>query len=342
MRNNRYRLHLPTSSTDFICMDEVDIAKPSAKAMEWLSLVRDGSTGDIVNGYVYHGASIRWVPVILERENLSRDTKNQVWKGMISRICSFARWDDGKPRWTFLLDAYYDIASYLDILHEKECQYIIRAKRNRIWVDVDTGEEKKLKDFKEWMHEVKLPWREYSLFLQVVQYPEFTEPMRVLSKRKDRNAHITYFKRWEIEQVFKTMKQEFDLEKVRVQTLTILDNTVAIIQLAIALSNAVFNERVNMKTGEKYQIRNDFRRTSLFVDMRQFEKLFARFSWRNGLTMNRNSIATFISETLKTSYKYPRKSSKEKPRKKQGDPNPRDLAQMRLFTMKDLRKSGED
>lgn len=332
---------------DFICMDEVDIAKPSAKAMEWLSLVRDGSTGNIVSGYVYHGASIRGIPVILEREDLNVDTKNQVWKGMMDRICSFARWEDGKPRWTFLLDAYYDIASYLDILHEKSCHYIIRAKRNRIWIDVRTGEERKLKDFNEWIHEVRLPGREYALYLHVKKYPEFQEPMRVLSSRKDiivwtNDFCSLYFKRWEIEQVFKTMKQEFDLEKVRVQTLTVLDNTVAIIQLAVAFSNAVFNERVNMKTGERYQQKNDFRRTTLFVNMRQFEQLFSRFVWRNGLTMNRNSIVTFISETLKISYKYNKKKWWKKSPKKRGDPNPRDLAQMRLFTMKDLRKSGED
>lgn len=134
----------------------------------------------------------------------------------------------------------------------------------------------------------------------------------------------TYFKRWEIEQVFKTMKQEFNLEKVRVLSLRILDNTVAIIQLAVALSNAVFNAK------------NDFRHTKLFVDMKRFDKAFYRFTWLNGLTMNRNSIITFISETLKTSYKY-----KKKPPKKQGDPNPPDSSQLRLFKDKDLRKSGE-
>jgi hypothetical protein len=83
-------------------------------------------------------------------------------------------------------------------------------------------------------------------------------------------------------------------------------------------------------------MKNDFRRTTLFVDMRQFEQLFSRFTWRNGLTMNRNSIITFISETLKTSHKY-----KKKPPKKRRDPNPRDSVQLRLFTGKDLRKSGE-
>jgi hypothetical protein len=129
--------------------------------------------------------------------------------------------------------------------------------------------------------------------------------MRVLSNKADPEICKTYFKRWEIEQVFKTMKQEFDLEKVRVLSLKILDNTVAIIQLAVALSNAVFNAK------------NDFRHARLFTDIQQFDKAFYRFTWLHGLTMNRNSIITFISETLKTSYKY-----KKKPSKKREDPNP--------------------
>lgn len=72
--------------------------------------------------------------------------------------------------------------------------------------------------------------------------------MRVMSDALTPEMCQTYFKRWEIEQVFKTLKQEFDLEKIRAQSLRIIDNTVAIIQLAVALSNSVFNERVNMKT----------------------------------------------------------------------------------------------
>lgn len=322
---------------DFICMDEVDIAKPCAEKMEWLTSVRDGSTGAIVSGYLFHGASIRWVPVILEREDLGRDTKNQVWKGMVERILKYSRWRDGKPRWTFLLDAGYDVASYLDFLEERKCHFIIRAKRDRIWIDVKTGEKRKLKEFEEWIHEVRLPEREYSLYLEIKKNDKFEEPMRVMSDALTPEMCQTYFKRWEIEQVFKTLKQEFDLEKIRAQSLRIIDNTVAIIQLAVALSNSVFNERVNMKTWERKEQKNDFRRTTLFVDMKQFERLFSQFAWRHGLTMNRNSIITFISDTLKTSYKY-----KKKPSKKRGDTNPRDCAQMRLFTLKDLRKRGED
>ena len=152
--------------------------------------------------------------------------------------------------------------------------------------------------------------------------------MRVISDKADPDMCKTYFKRWEIEQVFKTMKQEFDLEKIRVLSLRVLENTVAIVQLAVALSNAVFNA--------KNDTRNDFRRTSLFTDAVKFEREYEKFAKRNGLTLNRNSIVTFISETLKTSYKYSKKT-----REKRGDPNPKDSSQLRLFTAKELRKSGE-
>jgi hypothetical protein len=32
------------------------------------------------------------------------------------------------------MDAYYEIASYLDILMKKELSFIIRARRDRIWM----------------------------------------------------------------------------------------------------------------------------------------------------------------------------------------------------------------
>jgi len=106
------------------------------------------------------------------------------------------------------------------------------------------------------------------LYLQVKQNPKFKEPLRVISNRADPEMYKTYFRRWEIEQVFKTMKQEFDLEKIRVLSLRVLENTVAIVQLAVALSNTVFNAR------------NDFRRTSLFTDVKQFEREYAKFAKR--------------------------------------------------------------
>lgn len=38
------------------------------------------------------------------------------------------------PNGIYLMDAYYEIASYLDLLMEKKLSFVIRARRDRIWL----------------------------------------------------------------------------------------------------------------------------------------------------------------------------------------------------------------
>ena len=306
------------TDSDFICMDEVYVAKPCARTMEWLSRVRDGSTGAIVNGYLFHGASIRGIPVVLEREDLGKDTKWLIFNRIMDRILSYS-----KKQGTFLLDAGYDIASYLDSLTNKWCTFIIRAKKNRILWDPITNTYRKMKDFPVGIHRVQLPKKKkedrYDLFLHVTKHEKFTEPMRVITNIADPHASSTYFRRWEIERIFKTMKQEFEMEKIRTQSLAILDNTIATIQLAVALSNACFNSDTKL---------DDLRWTRLFRVGKEFTKKFEKFTRRLGLTMNRNSIITFISHCLEQLYKRPKKDPR-----KHINRNPLDSVQQRLFTV---------
>ena len=53
--------------------------------------------------------------------------------------------------------------------------------------------------------------------------------MRILSNSKEVNVS-EYSKRWEIESIFKTMKQEFELEKIQTSSLIVFKNLVASIQ----------------------------------------------------------------------------------------------------------------
>ena len=308
-----FHLVWEVEDTDFICMDEVDIAKPCAEKMEWLSLVRDGSTWEIVNGYLFHGVSIHGVPVILERENLEKETKGMIFKRIVNRIISHT-----KGCWIFLLDAYYDIASYFDCLVQRKCKFIVRAKRNRILFDPSSQTYKKMKDFPVGIHTIRLPKKEYNLFLHVVKSEKYPEPMRVITNTDNPQACRTYFKRWEIEQVFKTMKQEFGMEEIRTQSLAMLDNVIATIQLVVGISNACFNSQ---------STQNTFRWTKLFRVGKEFQKKFDTFTRRNGLTMNRNSIVTFISFTLERLYKWPPRNPNRRINR-----NPLDSAQQRLFT----------
>jgi len=62
---------------DFFCFDTVDVNKNSAKKMEGLKKVRDATRDTYWNGYVFHGVSIKWIPLLLERERIKKDEKDK-------------------------------------------------------------------------------------------------------------------------------------------------------------------------------------------------------------------------------------------------------------------------
>jgi hypothetical protein len=58
--------------------------------------------------------------------------------------------------------------------------------------------------------------------------------------RKEKNTE-RYLKRWEIERIFKTWKQEFDFEKIWTQDIQKTDNLVYLVQLCIWISSYIYN-----------------------------------------------------------------------------------------------------
>jgi len=49
-----------------------------------------------------------------------------------------------------------------------------------------------------------------------------------------------YLKRWEIERIFKSGKQEFELEKIGTTSKQKIDNLIAIVQLCLGISAYVY------------------------------------------------------------------------------------------------------
>jgi len=303
---------------DYICIDEVDIAKPSAKKMQWISKVRDWSTWKIVSWYVFHWVSIRWIPVILEQEDLANKFKSQYFWSIIDRVLSYS-----KRRWIFVLDAWYDIASYMEFLNKRKANYIIRAKKDRWYFDIKNDKKMKLKEFSDWIYEVKIEKVEKTVFLHVKTNPKYDEPIRILSNISDIDT-AEYQRRWEIEQIFKTMKQEFEIEKIWTSNLQVLKNTIATVQLAVAISRVVYNQT------------NSFREHQSLVVSKRFMNRFEKFTKSEWITMNSNSIIKFISFWLQKLYKTTKKPNQNYINKNTGI-----SSQMSLFTVWDLWKSGE-
>jgi hypothetical protein len=84
------------------------------------------------------------------------------------------------------------------------------------------------------------------IYFYVKQFEGYNAPMRMYANSDDRDVE-EYKKRWEIECIFKTMKQEYQMEKIQVQSLQVLQNIVATIQMAVAFSHDLYGIQIHHK-----------------------------------------------------------------------------------------------
>ncbi len=305
---------------DYICMDEVDIAKPSAKLMEWIYRVHDSSEKKVVNWFLFHWISIRWIPVILQQQDIKNHVKNQYFWDIIKRLLTYT-----KKKWTIVLDAWYDIKTYMSFLLEQWTNFIVRAKRERFLYDEKWNKLWKMKSFKEWIYEVYLKQDDNSLtkvYFYVKQFEKYDTPMRIYSNTNDRNVE-EYKKRWEIETIFKTMKQEYWMEQIQAWSLQVLNNMIATIQMAVAFATHLYWIQ------HKKESKTFFKCDTFLI------KKFERFHWREWWKMNPNMYIRFLSEYVKTWFKKKSKRTS----KKHINTEPLESSQQRLFSMRALWKT---
>lgn len=306
---------------DYICIDEVDIAKPSAKLMEWIYKVWDSSEKKTVSWFLFHWVSIRWIPVIMQQEDIENYTKNWYFWEIINRLLKYT-----KKKWTLVLDAWYDMRSYMRFLLSKNTNFIVRAKRERLLYDENWDKIKKMSEFSDWIHEVYLKHDDNTLskiYFYVKQSPWYDSPMRIYSDTNDRDI-LEYKKRWEIECIFKRMKQEYEMEKIQAWSLQVLRNIVATIQMAVAFATDMYGWQ-HQKTSKTF-----FKCDKFLI------RKFKKFHWREWWKMNPNMYIRFLSEYVWDSFKKKQKRSY----KKHINTEPKDSAQQRLFSFKSLWKTG--
>lgn len=307
---------------DYICVDEVDMAKPCAKVMQWIHKIHDSSQKRIVNGFLFHCISIRWIPVIMEQEDLRNKTKNEYFWKIILRLKKYTKW-----KGTLLLDAWYDAKSYMRFLQDEKLHFIIRAKRERILYNKQWESIWKMKKFPEGIHEVYLKQADNTLtkiYLYVKQFPGYKTPLRIYSNTQDRDI-LEYKKRWEIENIFKTMKQEYGMEEIQAGSLQVMNNLVATIQMAVAFAHHLYG--IQEKHQGKWILKCD----------RYMIQRWEKFHWREWGKMNPNMFIRFLAELVQSLYKNKRKTI----HKKFINTQPPESSQQRLFSMKKLWKTRE-
>ena len=275
---------------NFFCFDTVDTNKNSAKKMEWLKPVRDGSKWSIWNGFTWHCVSIKSIPLFFKRERIKENDKDitikmEVFEEQVSKILNiFWAW------YWILADRWYDDFKKFKLLIELWFFFCIRLKTNRN-IEILDWENKwkimKIWDLDEWNYTVRIDWIQQNLYVFVKLLKWFKIPIRVISNVFDEKNIEKYLERWEIERIFKTWKQEFNFEKIWTKSVQKTENLVYLVQLCLWISAYIFNQ-LNPKFGFT-QEKNET------VSCKKMSKKISPFLKKKGLNLNRNSITSFIA-----------------------------------------------
>jgi len=273
-----------------IAYDLSDINKDSAKEMEKIRRVFDGSKRKTCNGYTFHGVGINHMLIKAEIHDGDRTFLPQIRKRIVTEISGKL---DKKGIWVF--DRGNDDKQFFHFLRsELKVNFIARLKENRQVVVKKTGDIIQVKNLKAGQYDVHLMDRNNNkantenLYRLVIQnHLEDKEPIRLLTtllkKRFSKDNIVTmYLERWGIECGFKRVKGKFGLEKIRVLKHQVFLNLIALTLFSLIVSTLVF-QRIQKMNHE------------LIAEVLLMYKRFIR---KKSLSSNLDSFISFIQSVL--------------------------------------------
>ncbi len=304
-----------------IIINNSDIAKPTSRKLETLSEIRDGSTGELTQGYLTIDAAI-----LSEKGKMPLPVYEKVFsaaeKGFISEThenlcCLEALSQNFTPKCVRTLDRGFDANDYCRYFLKHEERFVIRAKKNRnviyngqtcnimdVALRYKGAYRMDLKDKKGRTIQCKMsciPVRlcefpSKDLVLTVV-YGFGEEPMLLLSnmkmQEKKKLCHIitkVYLLRWRIEEYFRFKKQQFELEDLRVMSLQSIRNLNLFAMLAvgyISLTTAVHKDSIFLAELKECSKR--------IYEMPQFIFYAIGYAMECVLSMSRSGISGFLT-----------------------------------------------
>ena len=309
-----------------IIIDNSDIVKPASTKLEALSEIRDGSTGEITQGYLTIEAA-----VLSEKGKMPLPVYEKVFsaaeKGFISEThenlcCLQSLTENFSSRCVRTLDRGFDANEYYRYFLKHGERFVIRAKKNMNVIyggqtcnimDVALRYKGAYRmDFKDKKGRTirckmscipvrlcEFPSRE--LVLAVV-YGFGEEPMLLLSslkmQEKKKLCHIitkVYLLRWRIEEYFRFKKQQFELEDLRIMSLQSIRNLNLLAMLAvgyISLATSVHKDSIFLA-----EIKECSKR---IYGMPQFVYYAIGYALERVLSMSRSGISSFLPPRVKS------------------------------------------
>ena len=267
-----------------IILDLSDIAKPYAKKMDYLATVRDGSTGELVNGYwlveLYASVSRKNpIPVLLEtfsHEEPESPGQNPVVIKAVRKIFELTN-----KRGILVADRGFDgFVMFEDWLNNKY-KFVVRLVGTRHFKPINDGFEQHASiraDYladqiptpyrfdkivkrrgKKKVHitqigfvKVKLPSRDETLTMIVCRLAGRDKPMMLLTNlsvedSKDAKRVLRlYIRRWECEEAIRFLKSQVNLEKIRTFNWTAICRLVLLAVLVMIYLSWLIEEHPNI------------------------------------------------------------------------------------------------
>ena len=309
-----------------IVIDNSDIAKPASRKLEALSEIRDGSTGEITQGYLTIEAAVLSdpgkMPLPVYEKVFSAAEDGFISETYENLCCLKSLSENFTPKCVRTLDRGFDANDYYRYFLKHSERFVIRARKNRNVIyngktcnimDVAARYKGNYRmDFKDKKGKTlnckmscipvrlcEFPTKELTL---VAVYGFGAEPMLLLSnlkmQEKKRLCHIVakvYLMRWRIEEYFKFKKQQFELEDLRVMSLQSIRNLNLLATLAagyIGLTSAVHSESIFLK-----ELKECSRR---IYEVPKFIFYALGYAMERVLSMSRNGISGFFPKKVKS------------------------------------------
>lgn len=273
-----------------ISYDLSDIAKETAEKIEKLSKVWDGSKRRVAIGFSLHGVGINGILAKFQVHDSGQFTTNQIRKKIVTEISEKL----GK-KGIWVVDRGNDDKQFFKFLRQNlKVDFIARLKENRQVVMGKTGDIILVKNLRAGKYQIYLMNKnnnnvdlscEYTLV--IANHLEDKEPIRLIHSLKysySKNQIVNmYLERWGVENIFKRVKEKFELERIRVLKYEKFVNLVALIQLAVLVSTIIFL-KIQQSTN------------ALIIGVLLYYKKFLKLKT---LGFNVDSFITFMKNSLK-------------------------------------------
>ena len=309
-----------------IVIDNSDIAKPKSRKLEALSEIRDGSTGEITQGYLTIEAAVLSetgkMPLPVYEKVFSTAERGFISETYENLCCLKSLSENFSKKCVRTLDRGFDANEYYRYFLKRSERFVIRAKKNRNVIYngktcniMDAALKYKgnyRMDFKDKDGNIlnckmscipvklcEFPAKELTL---VAVYGFGAEPMLLLSnlkmQEKKRLCHIVakvYLMRWRIEEYFKFKKQQFELEDLRVMSLQSIRSLNLFATLAagyIGLTSSVHAESIFLMELKECSKR--------IYEMPKFIFYALGYAIERVLSMSRKGISGFFPKKVRS------------------------------------------